>query len=118
MSGRARGRWCCWLNPVPSGPAKAVTNWKEYAHDDRVLTPSSTGFDRPRSGGSFLGSLADIWAMTRRNLVHISREPMQLSDVTIQPVLFTCCSSTSSAAPSRFRAVAATRTSCWPASWP
>ena len=27
--------------------------------------------------------------MTRRNLVHISREPMQLSDVTIQPVLFT-----------------------------
>jgi ABC-2 type transport system permease protein len=31
----------------------------------------------------------DVWAMTRRNLVHISREPMQLSDVTIQPVLFT-----------------------------
>jgi ABC transporter DrrB family efflux protein len=27
--------------------------------------------------------------MTRRNLVHIAREPMQLSDVTIQPVLFT-----------------------------
>ena len=27
--------------------------------------------------------------MTRRNLVHISREPMQLSDVTIQPLLFT-----------------------------
>ena len=54
-----------------------------------VLTPSSTGFDRPHSGGSFLGSLADIWAMTRRNLVHISREPMQLSDVTIQPLLFT-----------------------------
>ena len=26
--------------------------------------------------------------MTRRNLVHIRREPMQLSDVTIQPVLF------------------------------
>jgi ABC-2 type transport system permease protein len=54
-----------------------------------VLTPSSTGFDRPHSGGSFLGSLSDIWAMTRRNLVHISREPMQLSDVTIQPLLFT-----------------------------
>ncbi len=31
----------------------------------------------------------DVWAMTRRNLVHISREPTQLSDVTIQPVLFT-----------------------------
>ena len=36
-----------------------------------------------------LGHLLDIWALTRRNLVHISREPMQLSDVTIQPVLFT-----------------------------
>jgi ABC transporter DrrB family efflux protein len=36
-----------------------------------------------------LGRAIDVWAMTRRNLVHISREPMQLSDVTIQPVLFT-----------------------------
>jgi ABC transporter DrrB family efflux protein len=33
--------------------------------------------------------VGNVWAMTRRNLVHISREPMQLSDVTIQPVLFT-----------------------------
>jgi ABC transporter DrrB family efflux protein len=32
---------------------------------------------------------ADVWVMTRRNLIHIRREPMQLSDVTIQPVLFT-----------------------------
>jgi ABC-2 type transport system permease protein len=32
---------------------------------------------------------ADVWSLTRRNLIHISREPMQLSDVTIQPVLFT-----------------------------
>jgi ABC-2 type transport system permease protein len=31
----------------------------------------------------------DVWAMTRRNLVHISREPTQLSDVTVQPILFT-----------------------------
>ncbi len=31
----------------------------------------------------------NVMSMTRRNLVHISREPMQLSDVTIQPVLFT-----------------------------
>ena len=36
-----------------------------------------------------LGRVRDVWSMTRRNLVHISREPMQLSDVTIQPVLFT-----------------------------
>jgi ABC transporter DrrB family efflux protein len=31
----------------------------------------------------------DVAVMVRRNLVHISREPMQLSDVTVQPVLFT-----------------------------
>ena len=47
------------------------------------------GFRRPRSKGVLVGRVADTWAMTRRNLVHISREPMQLSDVTLQPVLFT-----------------------------
>jgi ABC-2 type transport system permease protein len=31
----------------------------------------------------------NVLSVTRRNLVHISREPMQLSDATIQPVLFT-----------------------------
>jgi ABC transporter DrrB family efflux protein len=36
-----------------------------------------------------LGAASDVWYMTRRNLVHISREPMQLSDVTVQPLLFT-----------------------------
>jgi ABC-2 type transport system permease protein len=35
------------------------------------------------------GRARDVWAMTRRNLVHISREPTQLSDVTVQPILFT-----------------------------
>ena len=30
----------------------------------------------------------DVAVMTRRNLLHIRREPMQLSDVTIQPALF------------------------------
>lgn len=33
--------------------------------------------------------LADIIVVTGRNLRHIRREPLQLSDVTIQPVLFT-----------------------------
>lgn len=40
-----------------------------------------------------LPRLATCWrnvvVLTRRNLVHIQREPAQLSDVTIQPVLFT-----------------------------
>ena len=31
----------------------------------------------------------DVMVMTRRNLIHVFREPMQLSDVTVQPVLFT-----------------------------
>jgi ABC-2 type transport system permease protein len=51
-------------------PSVATTTW----------SPPS-GLARSRIG--------DVWALTRRNLVHISREPMQLSDVTIQPVLFT-----------------------------
>jgi ABC transporter DrrB family efflux protein len=33
--------------------------------------------------------LNDVAVLTGRNLVHIAREPMQLSDVTVQPVLFT-----------------------------
>jgi ABC-2 type transport system permease protein len=48
---------------------------------------------RARSGGAERGWLAarvhDVVVLTRRNLVHITREPLQLSDVTIQPVLFT-----------------------------
>ena len=47
------------------------------------------GFSRPRSSGRMMGRVMDTWSMTRRNLVHISREPMQLSDVTLQPLLFT-----------------------------
>jgi ABC-2 type transport system permease protein len=31
----------------------------------------------------------DVSVLTVRNLVHIRREPLQLSDVTVQPVLFT-----------------------------
>ena len=31
----------------------------------------------------------DVAVLTLRNLVHIAREPLQLSDVTVQPVLFT-----------------------------
>ncbi|MBO0685100.1 MAG: ABC transporter permease, partial [Candidatus Dormibacteraeota bacterium] len=34
-------------------------------------------------------ALRDVYVVTKRNLVHIAREPMQLSDVTVQPVLFT-----------------------------
>src|SRR5580698_10662157 len=44
----------------------------------------------PRPVRSWLGSRwHDVVVLTRRNLVHIAREPVQLSDVTVQPVLFT-----------------------------
>ncbi len=42
----------------------------------------------PRSPG-LVRQLVDVVVLTGRNLVHIAREPLQLSDVTVQPVLFT-----------------------------
>jgi ABC-2 type transport system permease protein len=39
--------------------------------------------------GRLRGPWRDVVVHTRRNLVHIRREPLQLSDVTVQPVLFT-----------------------------
>jgi ABC-2 type transport system permease protein len=50
-----------------------------------VLSPLPTAPAR-----SWLGSrVHDVVVLTRRNLLHILREPLQLSDVTVQPVLFT-----------------------------
>ncbi len=44
---------------------------------------------RPRASTGPLRRLNDVAVLTGRNLVHIAREPLQLSDVTVQPVLFT-----------------------------
>jgi ABC transporter DrrB family efflux protein len=44
---------------------------------------------RVSEGGRLLRNINNIAVLTGRNLRHIAREPMQLSDVTIQPVLFT-----------------------------
>jgi ABC-2 type transport system permease protein len=44
---------------------------------------------RRPSGGGLTSRLHDVVVLTRRNLVHIMREPLQLSDVTVQPILFT-----------------------------
>jgi ABC transporter DrrB family efflux protein len=54
-----------------------------------TLAPATPALEKPHWSATMLGAASDVWSMTRRNLVHISREPMQLSDVTIQPVLFT-----------------------------
>ncbi|MGD0455804.1 MAG: ABC transporter permease [Solirubrobacteraceae bacterium] len=47
---------------------------------------TNTAAERPRGA---LQRVRDVAALTGRNLVHIKREPLQLSDVTVQPVLFT-----------------------------
>ncbi|MGD0943197.1 MAG: ABC transporter permease [Acidimicrobiales bacterium] len=47
------------------------------------LAPAASWTDR------VLRQVSNVAVLTGRNLVHISREPLQLSDVTIQPVLFT-----------------------------
>ncbi|WP_227999020.1 ABC transporter permease [Nocardia australiensis] len=52
-------------------------------------TAPKTGLEPRRSSSSAAGALRHTWAMIRRNLIHISRAPMQLSDVTIQPLVFT-----------------------------
>jgi ABC transporter DrrB family efflux protein len=39
--------------------------------------------------GKIRSAVRDIVVLTRRNVVHIAREPLQLSDATVQPVLFT-----------------------------
>ena len=51
--------------------------------------PSAAPVLRPAPPRRLAQRFADVVVLTGRNLVHIAREPLQLSDVTIQPVLFT-----------------------------
>jgi ABC-2 type transport system permease protein len=44
---------------------------------------------RPPRAHALTSRIRDVIVLTGRNLVHIAREPLQLSDVTVQPVLFT-----------------------------
>jgi ABC-2 type transport system permease protein len=56
---------------------------------------TATMLDRPGTAGRAAPSTGrlrrfnDVAVLSGRNLVHIAREPLQLSDVTVQPVLFT-----------------------------
>ncbi len=50
----------------------------------RLTAPFTTSSERTWLGAKW----NDVVVLTRRNLVHILREPLQLSDVTVQPVLF------------------------------
>ena len=51
--------------------------------------PLSAEIGAPGLLGRLLAWWEDVRVMTWRNLIHVRRDPMQLSDVTIQPVLFT-----------------------------
>ncbi len=53
-----------------------------------TAAPLSPAPDATRSFG-LVQKLREVVVLTGRNFVHIAREPLQLSDVTIQPVLFT-----------------------------
>ena len=53
-----------------------------------TLAPNVPLARPPRTHG-LARQLLDVVVLTGRNLVHIAREPLQLSDVTVQPVLFT-----------------------------
>jgi ABC-2 type transport system permease protein len=53
-----------------------------------TLTPNVPRVSAPRSSG-LVRRLLDVVVLTGRNLIHIAREPLRLSDVTVQPVLFT-----------------------------
>jgi ABC-2 type transport system permease protein len=50
-----------------------------------LVGPAPVDVPRSRLGAR----VHDVVVLTRRNLVHITREPLQLSDVTVQPILFT-----------------------------
>jgi ABC transporter DrrB family efflux protein len=53
-----------------------------------ALDPAPRATTPPAARG-LARQLGHVAVLTGRNLVHIRREPLQLSDVTIQPVLFT-----------------------------
>jgi ABC-2 type transport system permease protein len=53
------------------------------------MTATTLPVLRPAPARGLAQRFADVLVLTGRNIVHIAREPLQLSDVTIQPVLFT-----------------------------
>jgi len=54
-----------------------------------VLDGVAPAFPTVSRSGGLSQAARDVIVLTRRNLIHIAREPLQLSDVLIQPVLFT-----------------------------
>jgi hypothetical protein len=79
---RPRARGGLTMSPPPStGPVV----------DDDVVRPLPLPTGSPRDPAVRRGSewLRDVSVLTRRNLLHVRREPAQMSDATVQPLLFT-----------------------------
>ncbi len=54
-----------------------------------AFTTTTAALRRPPRSVGPAQRIRDVVTLTGRNLLHIKREPLQLSDVTVQPVLFT-----------------------------
>jgi ABC-2 type transport system permease protein len=54
-----------------------------------IAPAATTPLERPPRSRGPAQRVRDVVSLTGRNLLHIKREPLQLSDVTVQPVLFT-----------------------------
>ncbi|PZS29414.1 MAG: ABC transporter [Pseudonocardiales bacterium] len=61
-----------------------MTEATERAEATEEAAPGDPAPDKARGG-----RWQDVVVHTRRNLVHVRREPVQLADVTIQPLMFT-----------------------------
>jgi ABC-2 type transport system permease protein len=57
--------------------------------DPPVVAAPPPGREAPAPAHPLREWVRDVAVLTRRNLVHVRREPAQLSDATVQPVLFT-----------------------------
>src|ERR1700691_2793184 len=66
-------------SPAPAAPITATP----------VSPGPATQVPRPARPHGLAQRVRDVVVLTGRNLLHIKREPLQLSDVTVQPVLFT-----------------------------
>ena len=68
-------------------PQEAATDTDHPAHrrrpPTRVVAPTAAEQPHPRKG-----VLHDTWVLARRGLIHMKRQPEQLSDATIQPIMF------------------------------
>ncbi len=54
-----------------------------------MSTITAPAVDTPSAAAAATTWMRNVWTLTRRNFIHVIREPAQMSDATIQPVLFT-----------------------------